>query len=104
MVQVFWSSDRGGKLAAEGPTYRTSQNGTLHFPAVDKEDEGRYKCRVSNSSLLSSPPKVTIVTIGFDPSINRRLCPATEKRNMFFFSRQLSTNINDRYYRYRFID
>jgi hypothetical protein len=88
MVQVFWSSDRGGKLAAEGSTYRTSQNGTLHFPAVDKEDEGRYKCRVSNSLQ-----QVTIDRIdryyryrSIDLSINRRLCPATEKRYMFFSS------------------
>jgi hypothetical protein len=86
MLQVFWISDRGGKLAAEGATYRTSQNGTLHFPAVDKEDEGRYKCRVSNSPPKSNGSKESIVTIGIDLSIYRRLCLATEKRCMFFSS------------------
>ncbi len=82
LVQVFWSSDRGGKLAAEGPTYRTSQNGTLHFPAVDKEDEGRYKCRVSNSK--SNGSKESIVTIGIDPSINRFV--PSYRKEVFFLS------------------
>ena len=59
--KVYWHSNRAGKLARQGHNYKTSENGTLTFTQIEKQDEAKYKCKAKNMYGTANSEYVDIV-------------------------------------------
>ena len=59
--RIYWHSNRAGKLDKRGHNYRVSDNGTLEFVSIEKDDEAGYWCKAKNMFGVAESDEAEVI-------------------------------------------